>query len=88
MGDDLHRLSKVISTALLGDDMVVDLAGSDIVVTAKSNAEIAFIVSKIQICFCTIIANEHFTVSFYCVNECRYTGGSSGTNSRGYIKIY
>lgn len=47
MGDDLHSLSEVISTTLLGDDMVVDLAGGDIVVTAKSNAKIALIVSKI-----------------------------------------
>lgn len=62
MGDDLHSLSEVISTTLLGDDMVVDLAGGDIVVTAKSNAKIALIVSKIQICFCTVVANEHFTV--------------------------
>jgi hypothetical protein len=63
MGNYLHCLSKIISTTFLGNDMVIDLASGDVVVTSKGNAQITFVVAKVQICFRAVVADEHFTVS-------------------------
>ena len=56
-------LSKVITTTLLPDNMVVDLSGRDVVVTSQRHTQITFIVSEVQIGFGTVVANEHFTMS-------------------------
>lgn len=42
-------LSKVIAPTLPVNDVLVDLAGSDVVIPSEGNPEIAFIISKIEI---------------------------------------
>lgn len=42
-------LSKVIAPTLPVNDVLVDLAGSDVVIPSEGNPEIAFIIPKIEI---------------------------------------
>lgn len=48
-------LSKVITPALLINNVLVDLAGRDVVVPSEGDTEIALIVSKVEIRFTTVI---------------------------------
>ena len=60
--DNLYGLAQVITLALAFDDVLVDLASGDIVVTSESDVEVAFIVAEIEIDFTTVGEDEDFTV--------------------------
>lgn len=47
MWHDLYSFAKVVAPTFLVKDMLVDLAGSDVVVSSESNSEIAFVIPKI-----------------------------------------
>jgi len=58
VGNDLNSLSQVISSSLLLNDLLVDLASGDVAVTAQLDAKVSLVVSKIEIGLAAIIENE------------------------------
>ena len=49
MGHNLNGLSKVVATALLLDDIQIDLAGGDVVLAGEANREIPLVVAQVEI---------------------------------------
>jgi len=49
MGNDLHRLAKIIATALVREDGLVDLTARQIVLTSQDTLGKALIMSEIEI---------------------------------------
>jgi hypothetical protein len=49
------------STYLSINDMLVDLAGCDVVIASKRDIEISFVVPQIQIAFRSVIQDIYFT---------------------------
>lgn len=47
--DDLDGLAEVVSLALLGDDLAVNLAGGDVVVGRQFDGQEALVVAKVQV---------------------------------------
>jgi hypothetical protein len=62
MWNDLNCASEVIATSLLLDNMLVDLAGCDVVLASERNVEITLVVSEVEVYFSAIVKDEHFTV--------------------------
>lgn len=60
--NDLHGATKVIAAPLLLNDMLVDLAGCDVILTSESNVQVALVVSEVEINFSTVIENKDFTM--------------------------
>ena len=49
MGHNLDGLAKIVATALLLDNIQIDLAGGDVVLASKAHREIPLVVAKIEI---------------------------------------
>jgi hypothetical protein len=62
VGDDLHRLSQVISTALFRNNLFVDAPRGPIVIAGKFGVGEAFVVAEIEIGFGAIVGDENFAV--------------------------
>ena len=62
VGDDLDRLSQVLSLALLPDDGLVDLSRRGIVVAAHLGAGEPLVVTQIQIRLGAVVGHEHLAV--------------------------
>mmetsp|Transcript_78629 Transcript_78629/g.163440 ORF Transcript_78629/g.163440 Transcript_78629/m.163440 type:complete len:236 (+) Transcript_78629:1097-1804(+) len=60
--DNLHCLPEVVSTSLLSDDRVVDLACGDVVVTTQRQEHHPFVVAQIQIGLTAIIKDEDLSM--------------------------
>jgi hypothetical protein len=58
----LHRLAQVVALALALDDMAVNLARRNIVVTRKGDVKITLVVTKIEIDFTAVGEDEDFAV--------------------------
>jgi hypothetical protein len=65
--NDLHRLAQVVALALALDDVLVDLAGGNVVVAGQGNVEIALVVAEIEIDFTTVGENEDLAVPARCL---------------------
>lgn len=63
MRDDLYRLSKVVASSLALNDMLVYLAGGDVVFTRQGDVEVAFVVAQIEIDFAAIVEYKDFPMS-------------------------
>lgn len=57
----LNRFAQVIAFSLSLDNLLINFACRDIVVSRKSHIHKPFIIAQIQINFATIIQNEDFT---------------------------
>ena len=62
MRDKLHRFAEIIAAPLLRDNLAIHGAGGEVGVPIQIDAEEAFIGADIQVCFGTIMCDEHFTV--------------------------
>lgn len=90
----LNRLTNVFARTLLLDDVLVDLACSDVVLACEGNVEVAFIVAKIQVDFTAIIEDKDFTVPIayqLCPwslgNTERLLGGGHGPSIDIHVRI-
>jgi hypothetical protein len=66
VGDNLHSTSKVITATLAFNDVLVDLASRNVVLTRQSDVEVALVVSEIEIDLTAIVQDEDFTVLRRC----------------------
>lgn len=60
--DDLDRLAQVVALALALNDVLVDLAGGDVVVAGQGDVEVALVVAEIEIDFAAVGEDEDFAV--------------------------
>ena len=62
MRNDLNGGAEIIAAALLGDDVLVDAAGGDVVEPVGGAAGKAFVVTKIEIGLGAVIGDEDFAM--------------------------
>lgn len=67
MRDDLNSLAEVVTFSLAFDDMLVDLAGCDVIIACKGNVQVAFVVAEIEVNFSTIGEDENFAMPVQCL---------------------
>lgn len=63
MRNDLHSAAEVVTSSLLLNDMLIDLAGRDVVLARERDVQVAFVVAEIEINFAAVVENEDFAVS-------------------------
>jgi hypothetical protein len=66
VGYHLHRLAEIVAFALALNDVLVDLAGCDIVVACEGDIEVAFVVAEIEIDFAAVGEDKYFAVPLVC----------------------
>ena len=57
----LHGLPQVIPSPLLLDDVLVDAAGGEVVVSVEGDVQEALVVPKVQVNLPTIVQHKHLT---------------------------
>jgi hypothetical protein len=62
VGDDLHGFTQIVALALALNDVLVDLAGRDIVVAGQGDVEVALVVAKVEIDFAAVGEDEDFAM--------------------------
>ena len=62
MGNDLDGLAEVVAAALLGDDLLVDSAGGEVVVAAEVGVSEALVVAQVEIGLGAVVGDENFAV--------------------------
>lgn len=65
IGDVWHNLdgpSKIVALSLAIDDVLVNLASGNVVLSSQSDVQIALVVPKIEIDFSTVIKNENLAM--------------------------
>ena len=62
VGDGLHSGSKVLATALLGDDIGIDLACGQVGVLIQVFINKPLIVSQVKVGFCAVLSHIDFAV--------------------------
>ncbi len=62
MRNDLHRRAEVIAPALPGDDLLIDPAGRNIVVTQRRPAREALVMTEIEIGLCAILGDKNLAM--------------------------
>src|SRR5207237_10435368 len=62
MRNDLYRAAEIIAAALLADDALVDLSGSEIIPPAHLHVGEALVMAEIQVCLGAILGDEDLTV--------------------------
>ncbi len=60
--DHLHRCAKVLAAALAADHGRIDAAGSDAVALARGDADIALVMTEIEVGFGPVIGDEDLAV--------------------------
>src|ERR1019366_1505344 len=58
----LHGLAQIIAAALLGDDLLVNLAGSPVVIARKLGVGETFVVAEVKIGFGAVVGDKNFAV--------------------------
>ena len=61
---DLYRLAQVVTAALPLDDLRVDLAEGDVVVSCEGDIEVALVVAQVEIDFSAIVQDVDFSMLF------------------------
>src|SRR5262249_33511766 len=62
VGNDLEGRAEIVAAALLGDDLLVDAAGSDVVGLAGWAAGEALVMAEVEVGLGTVVGNEHLAV--------------------------
>jgi len=62
VGDDLHGLSEVVAATLLGDDLLVDAPGGEVVVAREPGVGESLVVAEVEIGLCTVVCDEDLAV--------------------------
>ncbi len=60
--DDLDGLAEVVAAALLGDDLLVDAPGGEVVVASEAGVGEALVVAEVEVGLCTVVGDEDFAV--------------------------
>ena len=61
--DDLDGFAEVVTLALAVDDVSVNFARCDIVISGEGDVEVALVVSEVEIDFAAVGEDEHFAMS-------------------------
>ena len=56
--DDLHGFAEIVAAALLGDDLLVDAAGGEVVIAGEAGVGEALVVSQVEIGLGSIVGDE------------------------------
>lgn len=62
VGNDLHGFTQIVALALALDDVLIDLAGGDVVVAGEGDVEVALVVAEIEVDFAAIGEDEDLAV--------------------------
>ena len=62
MRDNLHRATKIIPATLAGDNLLVNLPGSDVIALTGRNARKTLIVTEVKIRLGAIVGDKHLAV--------------------------
>ena len=62
VGDDLDGLAEVVAAALLGDDLLVDAAGGEVVVAGELGVGEALVVAQIEVGLRAVVGDEDLAV--------------------------
>ncbi len=60
--DDLNGLAEIVAAALLGDDLLVDAAGSEVVVTCQLGVGEALVVTEVEVGLGAVVGDEDLAV--------------------------
>ena len=60
--DDLDGFAEVVAAALLGDDLLVDAAGGEVVVARELGVGEALVVAEVEVGFRAVVGDEDFAV--------------------------
>jgi hypothetical protein len=60
--DDLYGFTQVVALALALDDVLVDLAGGDVVVAREGDVKVALVVAEIEVDFAAVGEDKDFAV--------------------------
>jgi hypothetical protein len=60
--DHLHRLAEVVAAALLGDDLLVDAAGGQVVVAAELRVRETLVMAEVEVGLGAIVGHEDLAV--------------------------
>lgn len=63
MRHDLDSLSQVVTATLALNDVLVDLAGSDVVLASQGDVEIALVVSQVEVDFSSVVEYKDLPMS-------------------------
>lgn len=66
MRHNLNCLSKIVTAALTLDNVLVDLAGCNVLVAREGDVKVALVVSKIEVDFTAVVEDIDFTVPLLC----------------------
>ena len=62
VGDHLHRRAEEIAVPLLGDQLLIDAAGGDVVLPVGVAAGEALVMAKIEVGLGPVVGDEHLAV--------------------------
>ena len=62
MRDHLYGTAQVVAAALTLDDVPVDFASRDVVLTRERDVEVALVVPKVEVNLAAVVENEDFAV--------------------------
>ncbi len=62
MGDDLDGFAEVVAAALLGDDLLVDAAGGEVVVAGELGVGEALVVAEVEVGLGAVVGDEDLAV--------------------------
>ena len=62
MGDHLHRRAEEVAAPLLGDDLLIDAAGGDVVLTVGAAAGETLVMAEIEVGLGAVVGDEHLAV--------------------------
>src|SRR6266511_1775944 len=60
--NDLHGLAEIVAAALLGDDLLVDAAGGEVVVAREPAVGEALVVSQVEVSLGAVVGDEDLAV--------------------------
>src|SRR5580698_5441960 len=62
VGDDLDSFAEVVAAALFGNDLLIDPASGEIVITCEAGVGEALVVTQIEVSFRTVVGDEDLAV--------------------------
>lgn len=66
MRHNLNSLSEIITATLTLDNVLVDLAGGNVLVAREGDVEVTLVVSEIEVDFAAVVEDVDFTVPLLC----------------------
>ena len=60
--DHLHRRAEIVAAPLLGDQLLIDAPGGDVVLLVGAAAGEAFVMAEVEVGLGAVVGDEHFAV--------------------------